>query len=83
VLRCKELSELSEDYLDDNLPFRKKAFVLLHLFLCKHCRRYLTQLQVTREVIHQSENTTMRKADEKPLIDNIMKQIEVEAKKRS
>lgn len=79
MLRCKDLHEMSEEYLDGNLSSGKKLSITLHIMICRHCRRYLKQLHLTREVIHNNDGSNTS-ADEQSEITNIMKRIEEETK---
>lgn len=45
MLSCKELTELATDYLEQDLPWSKRLRVQLHLWMCRHCRRYLDQMR--------------------------------------
>ena len=74
MLSCKDISELSDEYLDGELPFKRKLSVKLHLAICKNCRRYLNYLQLTVDVVKQSQSTSI----EKSKIDEIMNKIESE-----
>lgn len=48
---CKEITEHSSDYIDRKLPWWKRPGYWLHLAMCVHCRRYLTQLKLTISTI--------------------------------
>ncbi len=55
MLTCKELTQLhASDYLDHELTSRQRFGVRLHLMLCRHCRRFVTQLQVVRGLLRHS-----------------------------
>jgi predicted anti-sigma-YlaC factor YlaD len=45
MLSCQELTEVATDYLEDDLPWRTRLRVRIHLWMCSHCRRYLDQLR--------------------------------------
>lgn len=45
MLSCKELTELSTDYLKENLPWRHRLRVRVHLWMCRHCPKYVDQLR--------------------------------------
>jgi predicted anti-sigma-YlaC factor YlaD len=45
MLSCKELTELATDYLEQDLPWRDRLSVQVHLWMCRHCRRYLDQMR--------------------------------------
>ncbi len=45
MLSCKELTELVTDYLEENLPWRERLRVKVHLWMCRHCQRYVDQMR--------------------------------------
>ena len=45
MLTCKELTELATDYLEENLPWRERLRVQVHLWMCRHCGRYVDQME--------------------------------------
>ncbi len=47
MLKCRDLAELSSDYLNGELSRRRRLSVRLHLLLCRHCRRFMRQLKLT------------------------------------
>ena len=50
MLNCREITELSSDYLDGCYHGRKKLQIRLHLMICRHCRRFQRHLSHTREL---------------------------------
>jgi len=78
MLTCKNISELSDEYLEGELPFKKKLSVKLHLAICKNCRRYLNYLQLTVNVVRQSESSSI----DKNTINEIMDKIELEVQNK-
>jgi len=44
-VNCKRLTELTTEYLENQLPRRQRLAVELHLRLCKHCQAYFDQLR--------------------------------------
>jgi len=47
MLSCKNITDIACDYLEKHLPPYKRLQVKLHLLMCHHCRRYLSQLRTT------------------------------------
>jgi predicted anti-sigma-YlaC factor YlaD len=45
MLSCKELTELATAYLEEDLAWRERLRVQIHLWMCKHCRRYMDQMR--------------------------------------
>lgn len=47
MLTCRDVTSLSSDYLDGELPLRRRISVRMHLALCRHCRAFMGNLQHT------------------------------------
>lgn len=45
MLSCKEVTEIATDFLEENLPWRGRFGVQVHLWMCRYCRRYLDQMR--------------------------------------
>ncbi len=46
MITCKDVSDLASDYLEGSTTFVQRFRFRLHLSMCNHCRRYLTQLKL-------------------------------------
>lgn len=51
MLSCWEMSELGSDIIDRNLSVGRRIAVMMHVGMCRHCRRYIRQLRVTSQVL--------------------------------
>jgi predicted anti-sigma-YlaC factor YlaD len=47
MLTCKELTELTTDYLEGRLPLSRRVPFSLHVMMCRNCRNYLRQMKIT------------------------------------
>jgi len=47
MLSCKEITQLTSDYLDHELGFIKRMQFRMHLFICKNCQRFVEQFKTT------------------------------------
>lgn len=47
MLSCREVGGLSSDYLNRDLPWRRRLAVRLHLLMCEGCARYYRQMKAT------------------------------------
>jgi hypothetical protein len=52
---CREASRLQSEALDHRLSLRKRIGLLIHLVLCRWCRRYGKQIRFPRSVGPASE----------------------------
>ena len=54
MLSCRDLAKQADRYLDGDLPLRERLEIRLHMFLCKHCSRYVEQLRLAIETLRHS-----------------------------
>ena len=47
MLTCKDVTDRFTDYDERRLPWQTRLEVGLHLFMCRHCRRYYDQMVAT------------------------------------
>ncbi|GJM04780.1 MAG: hypothetical protein DHS20C09_07710 [marine bacterium B5-7] len=47
MLNCKEISQMSSDYLDKNLSWKESFSIKIHIAMCKHCHRFIQHLKLT------------------------------------
>lgn len=45
MLRCRNVAELTTDYLEHELPWWTRLQIRIHVIACRHCRRYLRQVR--------------------------------------
>jgi len=69
MLSCKELTEIATDYLEQDLPWGERLRVQIHLWMCKHCQRYVDQM---RMVI-----TLLQRLPKEPVPPDLLEQLPV------
>lgn len=47
MLSCREITELATEYAEGSMAFSDRVRFLMHLSMCRHCRRYVRQLKAT------------------------------------
>ncbi len=47
MLKCRELSERASEILEGRLSWRAGMPARVHLMMCRHCRQYFRQLELT------------------------------------
>ena len=55
MLKCRDITLLASDYIDGRLSWRKRLSMLVHLLICAHCRRFVSQFRVVLRVIRGFE----------------------------
>lgn len=64
MLDCKDLVQKhASDYIDDNLPFRKKLTIKFHLLICVHCRRFIKQFSLAAKMLCKNNAHTTLSED--------------------
>ncbi|MGH8539795.1 MAG: zf-HC2 domain-containing protein [Stenotrophobium sp.] len=53
MLNCRQVNELSSDYLESQMNWRQRTLFRTHLLICRHCRRFLRQLTVVRDTLRR------------------------------
>jgi hypothetical protein len=78
MLNCKETTELiAGDHLE-NASWSKRLWFWMHIFMCRHCRRYKRQMQLigraARDLFRSSadrEDTARIKRLQAEILDNL------------
>ncbi len=47
MLTCSQMTDLVTEYLEGKMPLAQRLRFQLHVGLCRHCRRYLSQMRAT------------------------------------
>ena len=53
MLNCREVNERATDYLERQMGWRGWLAVRYHLLICWTCRRFLRQLDLTRNTLQR------------------------------
>jgi hypothetical protein len=51
LFRCKDITELISQSMDEKLPLRIRLGIKFHLMMCDLCSRYKKQLELIRNAI--------------------------------
>lgn len=55
MLTCQELTELANDYIEEDISWWNGMQVRVHLWMCEHCQQYVHQLKQTVELTRSVE----------------------------
>lgn len=64
MLKCKDVAELSSEYLSADIPWRRKLFWHLHLFMCGPCRRFVRHFKLSTLIGGEIAKSTQAISDE-------------------
>ena len=70
MFQCKDVAEEASNYLNGDLPLRKRIGLLLHIVFCSCCQNYLQQLKSTIKTVsiihpHEKVDTDIQALAEK------------------
>ncbi|WP_322866206.1 zf-HC2 domain-containing protein [Aquicoccus sp. G2-2] len=51
MLRCRELAEQADAFLDGEIGLGRRLRFRLHMSMCKSCARFMGQMRMTRALI--------------------------------
>ncbi len=63
MLNCREVVASATDYLNDDLPPLRRLRLRFHLLICRHCRRFLRQIQLTSATVARLTEAETSPAD--------------------
>mgnify|MGYP006865028487 CR=1 FL=1 len=70
LFRCKDITELISQSMDEKLPLRVRLGIKFHLMMCDLCTRYKKQLDLIRSAIAKISRD-LEKQPQKKLPDEV------------
>ncbi len=67
MLNCEQVTRRASDFLERRLRWRARLEMLIHLAMCKGCKRYVEQLRLTLEGLRALPRPAGAPADERLL----------------
>ncbi len=71
MIQCKDLTEEASNYLDGDLPLRKRIGLSFHLLICRCCRNYLHQIRSTIKTVKVLRPKEKETFDTCPLVKKL------------
>lgn len=75
MISCKELTELSSQYLDREMPLMQRMQMKLHLMMCKNCRGFMQQLEKTMIVLGHMQPEQMEEQQVNQQVDRLLEEL--------
>lgn len=75
MLTCKEILDLTSQELDTSIPIFTRLQMVMHLFICKNCKRYAKQIALLHNLSSKFDDPIDRVAlskDAKQRISSIL-----------
>ncbi len=61
MISCRDVSQILQDYIEDELPDSERRSIDMHLALCKECRVFLSTYKETVHLVGRIPDTPMPK----------------------
>lgn len=74
MLMCRDLVKQADAYLAGDLPRMRRWMILMHLFMCRHCRRFMRQFELLLQVLPR-----LRKQADERTVESVMAAIRADA----
>lgn len=71
MFECKDVAEEASNYLDGDLPWRKRIGLFLHLVICSCCRRYMQQIRQTIRAVNVLRPQEAHQTDTRALAEKL------------
>ncbi len=55
MFNCKSVSEKVSLVMDQTLPFHERLMIIMHMWMCKYCRRFKEQMLTIRKALGPEE----------------------------
>ena len=78
MFSCKDVSESASEYIDGNMPFMKRMNMRVHLFMCVHCRKFISQLKDTIRVVNLSKPVEPDEEQLEAQVQRLLRQVKKE-----
>lgn len=65
MLMCRDLVKQADVYLAGDLPRMQRWSIRMHLFMCRHCRRFMRQFELLLQLLprlkREADDATVEK----------------------
>ena len=72
MLTCRDVTEMTTDYLESALPLHRRLGMRVHLAYCSFCRRHLLQMRATIALLHRLPPVPLSPRREEELVEAIL-----------
>ncbi|MBO9493112.1 zf-HC2 domain-containing protein [Thalassotalea sp. G20_0] len=71
MLKCRDIEQMAGQLQDDELNWRQRLSMRMHLIMCHHCRRFLKQFAVIKKLAEHSVSEPASDDEVKSVMDKI------------
>ncbi|MGI2028784.1 zf-HC2 domain-containing protein [Endozoicomonas acroporae] len=71
MLKCRDIEQMAGQLQDDELNWRQRLSMRMHLIMCHHCRRFLKQFAAIKKLAEHSVREPASDDEVKSVMDKI------------
>lgn len=72
MLKCREVAELANEYVDKELPWHQSMAMGLHLSMCRHCSAFVNKLRLVITLVKEQPPETLSDKDAEDIVKNVI-----------
>lgn len=72
MLKCREVAELANDYVDKELPWHQSMAMSLHLSMCKHCAGFVKKLRLVITLAKENPPESLSDENAEEIVQNVL-----------
>tara|TARA_R110002072_G_scaffold136124_3_gene278317 strand:+ start:23705 stop:23944 length:240 start_codon:yes stop_codon:yes gene_type:complete len=72
MLKCREVAELANEYIDKELPWHKTIAMGFHLSMCKHCSGFVQKLRLVVTLVKEQPPETLCDQDAEDIVKTVL-----------
>lgn len=72
MLKCREVAELANEYVDRELPWHQTMAMGLHLSMCRHCSAFVNKLRLVITLVKEHPPETLSDKNAENIVKNVM-----------
>jgi len=72
MLKCREVAERANDYVDRDLPWYQSLAMSLHLSMCKHCSGFVRKLRLVITLVKEQPRETLSDEHAEEVVNTVL-----------
>lgn len=81
MLKCREVAELANDYIDKQLPWHTTMAIGLHLSMCRHCSGFVNKLRLVVKLVKEQPDEPVSDSMAEEIVEHVVKKANKSAPK--
>lgn len=75
MLKCREVAELANDYIDKQLPWHTSMAMGLHLSMCRHCSGFVNKLRLVVTLVKERPDEPVSDLEADEIVEHVVNEV--------